>query len=144
MHVDESRQYPVPAQAGDEEALVIRHLAGADRVDRLPGQPDPAGVEYAVGRHHARASQQADRGHGPGGGHDQAHQARMTERDRPRGWSGSMPFRSASGSASEVITVAPVRRASASRSAGIAPSAQTTVFSSLTLIGPCRYSIAGY
>ena len=54
------------------------------------------------------------------------------------------PISAASGSASEAITVAPVRRASASRSDGTSPSAHTTVFSSLTLIGPCRYSIAGY
>ena len=42
------------------------------------------------------------------------------------------------------ITVAPVRLASASRSAGTSPRAHTTVPGSLTLIGPCRYSIAGY
>ena len=39
--------------------------------------------------------------------------------------------------------MAPVRRASASRLGGTWPRAQTTVLSSLTLIGPCRYSSAG-
>ena len=44
VHIDESRQHPVPAQVGDKEALPVRRLAGADGIDRVPGQPDPAGA----------------------------------------------------------------------------------------------------
>ena len=150
VQVDESRQDPVAAQVGDGklERQLFGRVAGPDRVDQRAGQADPAGAEHPFGRHHAAAGQQAERRQGPGRSRDRVHQLMMTERDKARGWSGSMPFRTAStaasrcapispasGSVSEAITVAPVRRASASRSAGTAPSAQTTVHSSLTLIG---------
>src|SRR5579859_5723722 len=140
VDVDEPREDPLPAQVNGG---LTGGRTGPDRVDHGAGEADPAGIENAVRSDDATALQQE-------------HHVRMTERDSARGWSGSMPWRSArstasrcapvrptSGSASEARTIAPVRRASASRLDGTGPSVQTTVVSSLTLIGPCRYSSAG-
>ena len=45
VQVDEPREHPLPAQV---DSWLVRGRAGPDRVDQVPGQPDPAG---AAGRH---------------------------------------------------------------------------------------------
>src|SRR5690606_41720892 len=47
-------------------------------------------------------------------------------------------------SRSEETQRPPVRRTSSASPSGASPSIHTTLRSSVTLIGPCRYSIAGY
>src|SRR5260370_540296 len=94
--VDEPGQNAVSVEM--EGAVLLMRATGPDRVDQGPGQPDPAGIQHAVRRDYAAALQQK-------------HQARMTDRDKARGWSGSMPWRSASSTASRCAPVRPSRGA---------------------------------
>ena len=84
------------------------------------------------------------------------HDCSTTDLVRCRGRSGSRPLAAASrpatrwmrtssaiGSSSPATTVAPVRATCSSSSASISPSAHTTLCGSATLMGPCRYSMAG-
>ena len=134
----------------------LPRLAGTNRVDRVPGHPDPAGAEHPRGRHHPAAGQQVARRNEPGVRRNRSHHARMTERVSAGlvrvdavafGQLDGEPLRS--GQADEGVGVraddlAPVLPALARRLDGTRPRAHTKVFSSLTLIGQCRYSIAGY
>ena len=49
VHVDEPGEYPLPAQVnrGELRGERLWRVAGPDRVDEVPGQPDPAGAEHA-------------------------------------------------------------------------------------------------
>ena len=55
VHVDEPGENPLAAQI---DGGLLRGVAGPDRVDQRPGQPDPPGAEHAAWRYYPAARQQ--------------------------------------------------------------------------------------